>query len=492
MSPSLILYLLLVGALVTLSATAIDAAARRASLPTRWIWATALVALVVFAVVAPRRQTLTVELPLDAQVSLVSPSAPASQTSSVVARFQRGQQWAVARLTSAFTSVEARIPARVATAAALAWILTSGVVLLLLVVVHRRVDRQRRAWPSAELHGTRVRVAPLAGPAVIGVTRPEIVLPHWLLERGVDEQRLVIAHEREHMAARDHLLLVGAWIVAAGMPWHPAVWWMLSRLRLALELDCDARVLRRGVPARKYGLLLIDIAGCYGSHRMGALALADRTSHLERRLKAMTTTKSRFAAIRVIALGAVAALSLLAACEARLPTAAEVESMDAKSASKAAIMTKLIATEKAPVYYVNGKEVTETDASAIAADKIATVNIQKGTANGRGEIRIITRDFGGEVLLSKIRDDSSMVRMRQRSPVALKGELFVTKSDAKKGFTGLVYIDGKLASNATFESMNPESIKSVEVIKGAAAKAMSSDPAAENGIIRIITKVGGQ
>lgn len=206
----------------------------------------------------------------------------------------------------------------------------------------------------------------------------------------------------------------------------------------------------------------------------------------------MTTTKSRFAAVRVCALGAIAALSLLAACEARLPTAAEVESMDAKSASKAAIMSKLIAAETSPVYYVNGKEVTESAAGAIAAERIATVNILKGVASGRGEIRIITRDFGDEVLASKIQNDSSMVRVRQRSPVALKGELFVTRSDAKKGFTGLVYVDGKLASNAAFESMNPESIKSVEVIKGAAAKAMSSDPAAENGIIRITTKAGGQ
>jgi hypothetical protein len=393
-------------------------------------------------------------------------------------------------LATAFTAMETRIPPRAAAAASLAWMLASGVVFALLVVVHRRVDRARRGWPVTELHGASVRVAPLAGPAVIGVTHPEIVLPQWLLERGVDEQRLVIAHEREHVAARDHLLLVGAWLVTAVMPWHPAAWWMMARLRLALELDCDARVLRRGVPRRTYGLLLIDIAGCYGSRRMGALALADRTSHLERRLKAMTTTKSRFAAVRVCALGAVAALSLLAACEARLPTASEVESMDAKSASKAAILTKLISTENAPVYYVNGKEATESAAGAIAADKIATVNILK-TPNGRGEIRILTRDFaGGEALYSTI-NDSAMVRTRQPA-IALKGTMLPSKSKTRTGFTGLVYVDGKLSSNTSFESMNPESIKSVEVIKGAAAKAMSSDPAAENGIILITTKIGGQ
>ncbi|MGZ6640165.1 MAG: M56 family metallopeptidase, partial [Solirubrobacteraceae bacterium] len=84
-----------------------------------------------------------------------------------------------------------------------------------------------------------------------------------LLATGVSAtavQRLVIAHEAEHVAARDTLVLGIACVVVAAMPWNPVVWYMLSRLRLAVELDCDARVLRAGAAPLSYGALLIDVA----------------------------------------------------------------------------------------------------------------------------------------------------------------------------------------------------------------------------------------
>ena len=80
MTPSLILYLLVVGGLVALSASTIDAAARRASLPTRWIWVAALGALVAFAVAVPRRDVVSTSLPLDAQVQYITESAATSPT----------------------------------------------------------------------------------------------------------------------------------------------------------------------------------------------------------------------------------------------------------------------------------------------------------------------------------------------------------------------------------------------------------------------------
>ncbi len=477
MSPSLILYLLIVGALVALSAAAVDAALRRAAMPTRWVWVAALGAIVAFAVLAPREESGLTPLTMDTEVQFATQAAASSPTYSIAATILRGQQWMGAMLSTAFAAIEAGVPARVATMAAAVWAAASALVLLLLVAVHRRADRARREWPTAELHGTRVRLAPLAGPAVVGVTRPEIVLPRWLLERDADEQRLVIAHEREHVAARDHLLPIGAWLVAAALPWHPAVWWMMSRLRLAMELDCDARVLRSGVQTRTYGLLLIDIAGRYGRHRAGALALADRSSHLERRLQAMTTTKSRFTTVRACALVAVAALSLVAACEARLPTSAEVETMDAASAKEVAVRTQLIGAQLAPTYYVDNEVTAEAIADKISETEIASVTIAKGNA-GRSEIRIITNKFAerlaGEV---KLAFDSSV----------MKKTLVRTRSKDGAPFAGIIFVNGVRASSTALESIKPENIKSVEIIKGWEASALSNDPAAANGVIKITT-----
>ncbi|UUZ52386.1 hypothetical protein LP419_22985 [Massilia sp. H-1] len=45
------------------------------------------------------------------------------------------------------------------------------------------------------------------------------------------------------MAARDPQLLGLALLVLVAMPWNLPMWWQLRRLRHAIEVDCDARVL---------------------------------------------------------------------------------------------------------------------------------------------------------------------------------------------------------------------------------------------------------
>ncbi|MEO8622455.1 MAG: M56 family metallopeptidase, partial [bacterium] len=344
---------------------------------------------------------------------------------------------------------------------------------------------------------TAVRITPTVGPAVIGLSTPEIVVPRWLFERSHDEQRLVIVHEREHVAARDQLLPVGGLIVAALLPWHPAVWWALSRLRLAIELDCDARVLNRGIAARPYGTLLIDIAGQCAGHRAGALALADRPSHLERRLLAMKQTRTRFAFVRTGTLATLAGLSILMACEARLPTSAEVDKMDVASAETSMRKAKLMAETEAGnvAYTVDGKTVTAEQAHAIAAERITTINVAKGTLmntkdSGKvsSHVYITTADGAGK-------GDSMKVSFskRQGEAIAERAQTLQmrTKSDGK-AFDGIVYIDGVRAPEGALAKLLPNDIESVEVTKGLAATKLSNDPAAANGVITIVTKRGKQ
>ena len=208
--------------------------------------------------------------------------------------------------------------------------------LALFALVNARAARLRRRWPLHLLHGVTARVAPATGPAVLGLARPEIVVPRSLLERSDDEQRLILAHEREHVRARDHLLLAAGWLVVIALPWHPAVWYILGRLRLAIELDCDARVLRAGASPRTYGTLLIEVATWGGGSRIGALALADGPSQLERRIRAMNGSKKRHGTVSAAVACAVGAVLVLVACEAKIPTAAEIEQMDVASAQRSA------------------------------------------------------------------------------------------------------------------------------------------------------------
>ena len=174
----------------------------------------------------------------------------ASLMQSIGASLRAEQRLLSDPLVAGIAAINRRLPASASAFAIGGWLVATASLTFLFLLVHARFGRARRHWPLADLHGTRVRVAPSTGPVVIGLVRPEIVVPQWMLDRDSRDQRVVIAHEAEHVRARDTLLLTAGWITVVLMPWNAALWFMLSRLRLAIELDCDARVLRGGVAPR--------------------------------------------------------------------------------------------------------------------------------------------------------------------------------------------------------------------------------------------------
>jgi len=106
-------------------------------------------------------------------------------------------------------------------------------------------------------------------------------------------------------------------------PWNPALWWQLRRLRLAVEMDCDARVLSRGHHAPDYGALLLQVGHRRARLPLGAPALGEPASFLERRIRRMATTLPPWRWVGAAAAGAVAAGAIMAACEAPRPVKPE-------------------------------------------------------------------------------------------------------------------------------------------------------------------------
>ena len=491
MTAAWVLYVLLVGSLLACAALSIDGMLRRTALPTRWAWFAALAGILALAALAPREEPAPMRLRVSsAEVTAPQAAAPAAAPLGIGAVLTSVRHAIASPVSRALSVADARIPAGVLLGLGMAWCLLSALVLALLVIVSRRVRLARLDWPLADVHGVPVRIARTVGPAVIGFVRPEIVVPRWLLARSAEEQRLVIVHEGEHVAARDQLLLIGGWTVVALLPWHPAAWWALSRMRLAIELDCDARVLKRGVEPRPYGALLIDIAGQYAGLRVGALALADGTSHLERRLLAMNRSRTRLALVRTALLGAVATLSVAMACEARLPTSAEVDQMNVASIEKTAMKAKLLAEsgEEDRAYYVDDAAVTAAEAHAMGTSRIATVNITKNkTPGGKDQVRIYT-------MRSRMRDT---ITMKAPVTVTLRGDSSANTIETNKislasktAFTGIVLIDGVRSTDKALAALSPNDINTVEIVKGLAAVQEWPDPAAIHGVIKVTTKNG--
>jgi TonB family protein len=121
------------------------------------------------------------------------------------------------------------------------------------------LDLQRLLGTSAD-----VRYVPgLTQPVTFGVLRPVVLLPDGLRDHPQDIRRAVMAHELVHVQRRDWLWIVGEEIVRAGLWFHPAMWWLMSRVQLAREEVVDE--------------LAVTITGKRRTYVEALLAFADTT-----------------------------------------------------------------------------------------------------------------------------------------------------------------------------------------------------------------------
>lgn len=203
------------------------------------------------------------------------------------------------------------------TALLAAWALASAIVLTRLVIALVVIARLRRASEARLVDDVPVLITGTIGPAVIGAWRPRVLLPAALLDLDTPLRRLVLRHEMEHCRANDQLAVLGSAFALALVPWNLPLWWISWRCRLALEVDCDARVLAGESNARLYGKLLMLISQ---RQRVTVLApmLAASSSHLERRIAAMLPVKMNGRGARIALALAATVVAGMAACTSRI------------------------------------------------------------------------------------------------------------------------------------------------------------------------------
>ncbi|HEX8275872.1 MAG TPA: M56 family metallopeptidase [Longimicrobiaceae bacterium] len=197
----------------------------------------------------------------------------------------------------------------------LGWLAASLAMLCIVGWTYRRLRIARERGVAVVLDGGAVRVTERVGPAVVGLLRPTVVVPRWVLDAPADERRLVLLHEREHVAAGDAWLLFLGTLAVVAMPWSLPLWWQHRRLRAAVETDCDARVIARGADRRAYGRILIRTAGSTPGLPLLGPALGDTTLQLERRIVAMTAKRPSHPLLRSVPLLALAAGVVATACD---------------------------------------------------------------------------------------------------------------------------------------------------------------------------------
>jgi len=245
----------------------------------------------------------------------------------------------------------------------------------------------------------------------------------------------------------------------------------------------DARVLRRGLSPLSYSSLLIDVAERATPTAFAAMGLADTSSHLYQRILAMESRRSNRLFLRAAGVAIIGLAGLLAACEAKMPTAADVEHMDASSAERSAKLLGVVTPDSALVWSVDGVASTEAAAKAIPADSIVTVNV--GKFEGRSHIYMTTK--GGQRTADAGRVDT--VRMTVRHDGHVETVSTIRKPLDAKSSEGepLLFIDGVRTDPSVLKTLDRTRIERVDVLKGElATRTYGAD--GSKGVIVITTK----
>ena len=513
-------YCLLISGLLALAASASERALGHFRKPVRWAWFAAIAGSVTVPVVAFFAPGL---LPGFG----VSPAAPPAGFGGLtVATATPGSPATAAAAGGAFDA------AAVGTVLGWGWLLLAVAMVGYLGRIYGRLRSEMRTWRPGRVAGSPVMISDERGPAVVGIRRSVVVMPRWIPELDDRLLRLVFLHEREHQRAGDHRLFAAAVTALVLMPWNPVVWWQLSRLRLAIEFDCDRRVLGRGESRRDYADALITVGSRVSGSLLAAAAFAERKPAVERRLRRMTEPPANLRLFRTLGASGLAMVAVLFVLGCPGPESG----MNAPEPPAATVTPPSEASDWVPPVVPGEEAIGRGDRpSFIAFDRPPVLqnagevqnalvqaypqNLREAGIGGRVEIWLyidtsgtvrnteIKTTSGSDVLDAAAADVGGAMRfepaMNRDQPTDVWVAQWITfqvASDADEapasgisvGDEGapLIVVDGiTLSEGTSLGDLQALDIDHVEVIKGAAAIELYGERAA-NGVIEITTKDG--
>lgn len=289
-------------------------------------------------------------------------------------------------------------------------------------------------------------------------------------EKDYDEAgREIILHEMGHIHNRHSWDVVLLTLVQMLQWWNPLVYVLGISLRDVHEYEADDFVLRQGVSAQGYQLLLIRKAVGSGSY---AFANSFNHSLTKKRITMMKKSKSnpwmKSKALYVIPVAALA-LSAFATPKFVAPIEETVTKLEGKGMEKSLNLQafeeerKVVELKSAPIILVDGKEMTPQEAMEAVKGK----EIQNS---------LTTQPDGSEVLSIKTRGtkDGQPLIVLDGKIIEVSKDVNFETMNSEEQFSSLLNI-------------NVEDIESITVLKNDAATKVWGDKGA-NGVIVITTK----
>ena len=301
----------------------------------------------------------------------------------------------------------------------------------------------------------------------------------------------IIVHERAHIRLHHSFDILFADLFTAMQWFNPAAWMMREDLRSIHEYQADEQVLKSGIDAKQYQLLLVKKA--FGAN---GRSVSNNFNHgkLKKRIAMMLMKKSSaFKALKFLYVVPLVCLGL--AVNARTVYKEPVRvtgsytlngnisvNVAGDSSSVASFMPENVKI------YIDGKLVSNEEMQALDPEKISSVNVIRTgeesaiqiftedaeAADGAGKnlhIEILSTDgpeqkheadSGSVLVISKIDGDKVDIAESGQASVWIaeeRGLSFMGEGSRD------IYVDGKKVSEEDLENMSPDNVESVSVSK---------------------------
>lgn len=156
-------------------------------------------------------------------------------------------------------------------------------------------------------------------PSVVGILRPTLLLPFTVIS-GLTPQQLqvLVMHELAHICRQDHVWNLLQRVIESLFFFHPAIWFLSSRIRREREVCCDDRVVTAGGHAERYAKSLlrmaeISVADPLSDVALVSLAATGKRSDLRHRVIRLIEDQAS-PPVRLRRTGALVATLVLSAC----------------------------------------------------------------------------------------------------------------------------------------------------------------------------------
>jgi uncharacterized protein (TIGR03435 family) len=159
--------------------------------------------------------------------------------------------------------------------------------------------RMRSAVRAAEKIGLVDKIPILSSsrqlePGVFGIFRPVLLLPEKISDRlSAAQLKAIIDHEMCHIRRRDNLAATLHMLVQAIFWFHPAVWWIQTRLLEERERACDEAVLQSGNEAELYAESILNVCKFYVESPLACVSGVTGSDLKRRIVRIMTGQVSR-------------------------------------------------------------------------------------------------------------------------------------------------------------------------------------------------------